>query len=80
MACEMPAGVGGFISFHIRALPEYFTMVSAIISHLPQGKYFTAWILYIKSKLAIVCGKAPAVKELSSLSAGASFYSMIDCP
>ncbi len=32
--CEMPAGVGGFISFHIAAKTQYFTMCGSTLFHI----------------------------------------------
>ena len=39
--CEMPAGVSGFISFHFLRQQKISQWPQVIISHFPQGKYFT---------------------------------------
>jgi len=36
----MPAGVSGFISFHLMPKHQISQFALQIISHLPQGKYF----------------------------------------
>jgi len=37
----MPAGVSGFISFHLMRKRQISQFAWRIILHLPQGKYFT---------------------------------------
>ena len=37
----MPAGVGGFISFHIRAERGYFTICTGKLFHIGVSRYFT---------------------------------------
>jgi len=37
--CEMPAGVSGFISFHLMRQHQISQFALRIISHSPPGKY-----------------------------------------
>ena len=54
--CEIPAGVSGFISFHLMRQHQILQFTKWIISHLPQGKYF------IQKKLELrLCGNRKMV-------------------
>ena len=44
-ACEMPAGVSGFISFHFAVKPQKFTFAEGQTFHIPRQRDISLYTL-----------------------------------
>lgn len=53
-ACEMPAGVSGFISFHFAVKPQNFTFAGGQTFHIPRQRdsslYTLPFLWYARSE------------------------------
>ncbi len=72
-ASEMPAGVGGFISFHIEQSEIFYNVPWRILSRFTRAKHFTTRIFV---RITVLVRKKDREKTFSVrfLSVGTIFY------